>query len=250
MIGFRCPSCGAQYTIQDAYGARMTICQSCNTRMIIPHAAPAISVRAVVVTPVAHRPAQASPPPPQVSAAPPRPRPPRPILVQVSARILHFPPLCCCCGTSSGVTEHFRASSTRTTGKKVIKTDTRSWTFPLCVPCRRWIGVQKTATALLGLFVALILLGILGVAVGINSIHKPAGVGYLAAGVVLLLLSPLACLGWLSKQKQADAIRPAPECAVAPVKYLGWHGSVHTFHFTNHAYCQRFQVANANKLLG
>lgn len=90
--------------------------------------------------------------------------------VHVSARLLHFPRLCCCCGRPDP-SEEYRASAKRTTGKKVVKTDTRSWSFPICRECLDWITIQRSANALCGLFVVLLVCAVEGVMFGLVSIR-------------------------------------------------------------------------------
>jgi hypothetical protein len=170
-------------------------------------------------------------------------------VVQVSARLLQFPRLCCCCGRP-GPSENYRASATRTTGKKVLKTDTRSWTFPICRDCLAWIAVQRAANGLWGLFIALLVCAAGGGVFGLVSIREPAGVLFLLCGLALGGISPFAYKGWKSKQSQADAIKPNPDCSTVPVVYVAWRGSVHTFQFASVVFCEEFRRANAKKVLG
>src|SRR5262249_22120958 len=103
-------------------------------------------------------------------------------VVKVSARILPLPHLFFLCGRANGPRE-YRASATRTTGKKVIKTDTRTWAFPICGSCLGWIAVQRLATMLCWLFFGLLLLGIGAAVAGVVSIQKPAGIPLLLGGI-------------------------------------------------------------------
>ncbi len=169
-------------------------------------------------------------------------------VVQVSARLLQFPRLCCCCG-HPGPSEAYQASATRTTGKKVVKTDTRTWTFPICRDCLAWIAVQRAAHTLCGLFIVLLVCAAGGAVFGLASIREPAGVLFLLCGLVLGGVSPLAYKGWKSKQSRADAIKRDPACRIAPVVYVQWSGSVHTFRFASAVFCEQFRRANARKLL-
>src|SRR4051794_14872358 len=79
--------------------------------------------------------------------------------VQVSARLLNIPQACCCCGMH-GVDTRFRAIATRTTGKRVIRTDSRSWDFPLCNRCQLWIGHQRTADAARARYIRIIVFAV------------------------------------------------------------------------------------------
>ena len=170
-------------------------------------------------------------------------------VVQVSARLLHFPRLCCGCG-SPGPSEGYGASATRTSGKKVVKTDTRTWTFPICGDCLEWIAIQGSANTLRGLFIGLLVCSVTGVMIGFASIREPVGILFLLCGVALGGISPFAYKGWRRKQSLADGIKPDPDCSLKPVVYVEWSGSVHTFRFANLVFCEQFERANAKKLLG
>src|SRR4051794_4471700 len=61
--------------------------------------------------------------------------------VQVSARIIHWPGACACCCQPADTS--IAASSTRTTGKKVVHTHTKSWDVPYCRRCLAHIRAAK-----------------------------------------------------------------------------------------------------------
>jgi hypothetical protein len=50
MIRFACPSCSQQYTVKDDYAGKVTTCQKCQVRMIVP-ALSAVLVHAEVQPP-------------------------------------------------------------------------------------------------------------------------------------------------------------------------------------------------------
>jgi hypothetical protein len=169
--------------------------------------------------------------------------------VQVSARLLHFPRVCCSCG-SGAPDQHFRASATRTTGKKVVKTDMRSWDFPICSGCLRWISQQRSANSMRGGFIALVIFAVLGVVVGVILIREPVGIFAILLGALLGAIAPFVYQSWQKKQAAADKIKPSAGCMIEPVVYNGWSGTVHTFYFSSGVFCEQFPLANANKLLG
>jgi hypothetical protein len=71
------------------------------------------------------------------------------VKVQVSARILEWPQQCaCCCGPPDMTWE---ASSTRHTGKRVIREQTKSWEVPYCSRCVGHIKKLMQTFRLLGL---------------------------------------------------------------------------------------------------
>jgi hypothetical protein len=186
--------------------------------------------------------------------------------VRVSARILSFPGLCCCCTQEEGH-QRYCAKHTRTTGVEVIRTDTRWWEFPICGRCLRWIGLEQDANRWHGSFAALVVFGLLALVGGIiygiavaseaefdaDRISRPAILAaYIVClcGLLLLVLSPLALWAYRKAQAKADWAKPHLVCSTQPVIYDGWDGSVHTFTFSNVAYSALFIRSNAKKILG
>jgi len=169
--------------------------------------------------------------------------------VQVSARLLHFPNFCCCCGARDAGGQ-FCAVATRTTGKKVVRTESRSWKFPLCDECQPWMQQQHAANAARGWFFGLVLFAVLGVVGGIGLLPSPAGCLGIVVGMLLGGGAPFFYISWQRSQKTADQVKPAPHCVVRPVVYDSWSGSVHTFYFACREFTERFRAANARKLLG
>ncbi len=183
--------------------------------------------------------------------------------IQVSARLLHFPDICCCCGVH-GAKARFRATATRTTGKKVIRTHSRSWDFPLCKKCDRWIDYQITANTTHNWFVALVvfaalsafaaggLLALSFVSDNVESTRVMRLIG--AVGITLCGLSGAFAAPtyrrWQQNQATADRIKPSKICVVDPVIYSSWNGTVHTFYFDCQHFADHFRSANARKVLG
>lgn len=67
-----------------------------------------------------------------------------PSTLRFSARILHQPTRCCCCH-GPGATGRWVARYTRRTGKRVVRTASKSWSFALCARCETWIGEEDKA---------------------------------------------------------------------------------------------------------
>lgn len=182
--------------------------------------------------------------------------------VQVSARKLNLPRLCCCCARPDP-SEQYLAEATRESGKRVIKIQTRSWKFPICRECVDWIDVQKAATKSLLTFIIILACAAILIMLGLFVIltpepskpkskpdePKPSSVPCFVLGVPLAVISPLFYKNWKKKQSKADALKPDPDCDTEPVKYVEWSGTVHTFEFTNRVFCEKFQYANVNKLV-
>ena len=128
-----------------------------------------------------------------------------------------MPSACACCGNpASGVAP---VSSTRVTGKRVIKTKTSSWEFPQCSACRRhddeWPGISGGV-----LFWAVVL----------------------TCGIYLYF--------YLQRRGRALGLC-SPACArpLQAVQYLGWAGTVHSFDFHSPVFTREFLIANKNKLV-
>lgn len=183
-----------------------------------------------------------SAPPYQPGAGTPRPGM---FQVQVSARTLNWPQRCACC--SGAADSSFAASYTRTTGKRVIRNDTRGWQVPYCSTCLHHVRLKQEADNLAGLGCGAIVLAI-AVAVGLSMVISTAG---LVIGVILGVVLG-AWVQQLRQQKtgEAKAAMTPVCCSVDPaVVYHGWYGSVHSFTFTNGEYADLFRGANAKKLI-
>jgi serine/threonine protein kinase len=201
-------------------------------------------------------PTQSSPPSPyKTPSMPPSPQPPPPRpgqSIQVSARILTWPTICACC--SRPATTDVAASYTRVSGKRVVRTNTRSWRVPVCATCAEHSSIYSRTTgatvrAIAWSVAVLVIACVLGAAVG-----NPDG-GINPTFVVLGAIGAVALLIVLLKrtqddQRTAEGMLQDTCCSVAyPVVYQGWSGSVHSFYFLNGVYAQAFASANAKKVL-
>lgn len=240
------------------------------------------------VPPLAARPGSPDHPaaeraPPQTPAAQPPPGPDHgiPCSVNVSARVLRWPPCCACCLRPADA--YLEASHTRVTGVRVIRTDARSWRVPYCKNCLRHVDADENARSItdtgatvwiLGIFLAIVILtggGILAVGLILAARAMPgAGNVTLTAGVIAIVIS-IACsvtmivgeFRWSrsfaddtrrrrrrAEQKAESLVFPCC-CILGPaVAYTNRYGSVHTFRFANGQYALRFAQENAGKVVG
>jgi hypothetical protein len=170
--------------------------------------------------------------------------------VQVSARILRFPQACCCCGGAPDT--HIDASSTRVTGKRVVRTQSKSWSFPICRRCLEHVSLSDEA----------------GKLHQAAQNHKSIGIACIIAGIMLmacLIGIPILIYGIVAVSRLApNAVRRAKELEDEARKFLsnhwarhngvviyhGWNGSIHYFEFQSDSYAQAFIAANGNKALG
>jgi hypothetical protein len=163
--------------------------------------------------------------------------------VRLSAKILTFPGKCCCCA-QFGATEKYAAVATRTTGKRVVRTDSRSWSFPVCVRCLRWIAADRLATGF-GTIFFLFTIGFISVAYGYRDKPKELIPN---CGIGALIFVGLAVL-WRWSRTRSIKMKPDPSCGNPPVKYLGWQGTVHTFILSNQTFSAEFEQANVSSAL-
>jgi len=184
---------------------------------------------------------------------PPQPAPPRPgQSIQVSARILTWPGLCACC--SHPAATEVAASYTRVSGKRVMRTKTRSWRVPVCAICAEHGRIYSRTTGATARAIAWSVATLVGACAlgavagspdgGLNPTFAVLG----AIGAVALLISLLGRAQ--DDRRTAQGMLRDTCCGVDyPVVYQGWSGSVHSFYFQNGVYAQAFADANVKKML-
>jgi hypothetical protein len=160
--------------------------------------------------------------------------------VYVSARGLTIPQHCVCCGGAPQV--EYAAAHTRTSGSRVVRTDTRGWAFPYCTRCvghahdrfqaKKYLRWGFIAGLVLGLVVAF-------------------GTANFAAALATWLLCAVAGAAAATHFRSRAKARCSPDCSTASiaVEYLGWNGTVQGFRFWSHWYAERFALANARVLV-
>jgi hypothetical protein len=192
--------------------------------------------------------------------------------VEISARIIRWPPVCaCCCRPADSSIE---ISSTRVTGKRIIRSQTKSWEIPYCRRCLAHIKASRTlhgfsmfvmhmsvVIGLIGAFATfLVFLPLLlvskGLAIGLGLV--------VAAGSVALIAATYkGCREKYQRQKNekrrkrrelVDRLESlmcdhcAEEVKIA-ARYGGWYGTIHTFYFSSDEFAARVEEANRGKCL-
>lgn len=155
--------------------------------------------------------------------------------VAVSARIIKVPSKCCCCATSnhSGT---YQATATRTTGKRVVRTQEKTLDLPICEDCNKWIGFVYLSRRFFALSILAILLTWF---LGADSYYFV----YSMAGSMLL-----AILGLFFRKKGLDVKRDMAVSST-PVIYHRWDGSIQYLSIANRDFYNAFCDINANKLV-
>ena len=117
--------------------------------------------------------------------------------VAISAREIIIPRVCACCGGAAETTVD--AAATRVSGRRVVRTTTKAWSFPYCNRCAHHVHLSREPSFGVIFFLTLV-----------------------TCGIYLYLA--------FRKREQARAATMAPCSSVeASAAYLGWHGTVHAF---------------------
>ncbi len=190
---------------------------------------------------------------------PPSPSPPTvtipnptPIAVQVSARILRFPPYCACCAEPTQGSYDFVA--TRVTGKRIIRTTSKSWAFPYCSRCVAHAQHWPNWTGCLEAFATLFIGGLVWIVL-VVLFPKSAALSTFIGFIATICLGVLIIGGGMARaqtQREKAVSMCGPTCA-APfwaVNYEGWSGSVHQIQLYSERYAVYFAGANRTKLVG
>lgn len=148
---------------------------------------------------------------------------------QISANLLSWPKSCTCCGNSADT--HIRASASRTTGKRVKHTKTSWWEVPYCSGCLQ----HKQAFDAAGNWILAGL--VLGIAIWFFVGFTPG-----------ILLTCASILPFSMAQSSAKRRMKKTCCSPsAAVRYLEWHGTIHTFVFESKLYLDNFLSNNSSK---
>jgi hypothetical protein len=159
--------------------------------------------------------------------------------IEVSGHKFNFPHKCACCGATPDTS--LPASATRSTGKKVVHTDSKSWDFPYCSRCVKHVQASKSAAVVLSIVVLASV--ILAVIVG----SKSTGSFGLLAVIAGLILAVATYTKLILRAKSICV----PSCSTVNVgvKYHGWQGTRHVFEVSSANYSTDFMVANQTKLV-
>ena len=153
-----------------------------------------------------------------------------------------FPRACACCGDLDET--DLSVSSTRQTGVRVVRSDTRSWGIPYCHQCVAHATTWPHSP--ISFWTLLVLGAILGGSLGVIWGWK------LGSGIFAAVALPLLAVRFheIRKQNQALALTKPTCCCVGPaVTYLGWDGSVHSFWVVSEDYTAMLAQNNAGKVL-
>jgi hypothetical protein len=159
--------------------------------------------------------------------------------IYVSARKLTMPAACPCCDGHPD--SEMNVSHTRRTGKRVIREQTRSWTFPYCGRCVAHVATWNAADAIASGTVAIGIIG--GIVLGF--------VATAVIGVLFFVASLPLALVFAARARRRARAELMPGC-VSPgscVGYLGWDGSLQGFDVGSNRYAERFARANLRSLV-
>jgi hypothetical protein len=192
--------------------------------------------------------------------------------VEISARIIHWPGVCACCCHPANTS--IEVSSTRTTGKRVIHTQTKSWEVPYCERCLDHIEAAKALRAFSTFVIHLsVVFGLVGgvlaffvfLALCQRSVPMAVILGLVITGLTAAIVIPT--FWWCHAKYQRDvkakkaqrkrledqlnALLSQSCCEEDELaaEYGGWHGSVHTFYFASKQFAGAFERANPGKCL-
>lgn len=170
--------------------------------------------------------------------------------VQVSARILRFPQSCSCCGD---VPDTFiQTTLTRVTGKRIVRTQSKSWSFPICRRCVQHASLFCEADQCYQMGRNYKFTGIAFVIIGAILTCGLIGIPILIYGIFSLMKSvPRANHKAEELEREANwFLTKQCECRKIVVTYNGWNGSVHSFSIQSDRYAQAFIAANRGKVIG
>ena len=169
--------------------------------------------------------------------------------VKVSARLLHYPQICCCCGGTPQAV--IVSTATRTTGVRVVRAESKSWSFPVCNNCLSHDALYTQAERDHAAATHFRLEAIVWIVMGVLLAGCLVGLPILAFGVFNLVSRyPLKVLNASAVERQARS-RTSRSCSCRTefVVYRSWSGSVHSFEFESDGYGAAFVAMNRSKIV-
>lgn len=154
--------------------------------------------------------------------------------ITVSAQLHNVPFMCACCGGPPDM--HEASVATRTTGKRVVRTDTRSLNFPYCARCVGHNRLYRTAPV-----------AFIGVWVLVTALLAGLTVPFFIA----LLLGLGSGFGALAYVHHRAGGQCSPSCVNADslIRFIGWYGSAISIYIPSQRYALAFMLANQDKLV-
>ena len=159
--------------------------------------------------------------------------------IDISGHQIVFPISCACC--NSHADSVISVSSSKSTGKKVVRINTNVWEFPYCTPCLLHAKAYQDAEAVLAP------LAVISLIVGIALWWRVGPYLGIPAAILALFAS-----GWVHSSLMTTAKNSCKQSCACPqvaVAYLDWHGSLHKFEIASQRYALTFMVANYKKLV-
>jgi|SRR5579884_732051 len=159
--------------------------------------------------------------------------------VDISGHKFVFPHQCACCSAMPQTT--LTASASKSTGKRVIHTTSKSWDFPYCIHCVNHVRVANTATVTTTCTIVVTLI----------AASYLFFLGALAFGLILGIAGIVGGIFTynLLMTEAKKMCGPNCTCVQSAVRYIGWYGSCHMFEIASSGYALAFMVANRNKLV-
>ncbi len=158
--------------------------------------------------------------------------------VQISARFLSWPQVCACC--EANAEELLDAAASKSRGRRVVTTVTRSWKIPHCSRCSEHIRSHQMAREIFQVG------SVLSLIIGLTCLWM--GLGWpLAIGWTVFVLITAGVGSWGLRREARHNLKPTCAAVGPAVEYCEWYGTMHDFVFSNAAYLAAFLALNDRK---
>jgi hypothetical protein len=152
--------------------------------------------------------------------------------VEASGYQFVFPQMCVCCGSHPDTA--LTVSASKTSGKKVKRTQTNTWDFPYCSRCIKHKDAA-TFAAIAAVIVAVLALFVFA------QIHIIVGLILGGGGAVGLYI-------WLLNKAKGQCSEHCV-CVGKAVGFVSWDGTRQIFEIVSPKYASEFMLANQRKLI-
>jgi len=161
--------------------------------------------------------------------------------IRVAARTLDFPPYCPCCMRAADTT--YEARHVRTVRRRrVVRSETRWWTFPYCSNCLEHEKRARQSSMLAAAMTAVPIIVLFTLGVALNGV-----LAFLIVAAVVGAIVYYALYNALLERVRR-AVRSSCASLGAAVTYDDVQGTEHTFSFANADYAAMFAAENRKKL--